>query len=435
MSSRIVALDIQQVKRITAAHIEPDGSLVIIGGENAAGKSSVLDAIAYALGGGKLLPQQPLRTGAGHGSVEVKLDDGATIRRTFTAQGGGTLKITLGDGLSPQKAQTWLDARIGSLSFDPTAFLRAETKDQARILRDLCGVDTRALDAERAKVYAERTEIGRDAKRAQAAAQTAPHYPDAVAVPVQEIVSAQATEQRQIREAEQRVRLAKEFARAIQEIESRAKTDTAEIEAEIARLQERAKTIAADTRATLEEYRPVADDLDAAQQELDALPAPVDWSERIHEAEEQNRRVRANGDCAKLASEAARYQADVDKLTARLTEIDAHRVRLLASARFPLPGLSIDASGAPTYSGLPLSQASQAEQIRISMMVGLSLSPDLRIMLIRDGSLLDESNMALLTSLAEEHGAQVWIERVGDADAGAIVIEDGTVRPEMANGR
>lgn len=424
----ITELSIQQVKRITAAHINPDGSMVIIGGENAAGKSSVLDSIAYALGGGKLIPEKPLRKGAKKGSVSVTLDDGTVIKRTFTAAGGGGLKVTTKDGTSPKGAQSWLDSRIGSLSFDPTEFLRQKAPKQATVLRDLCGVDTTEMDAKRAKLYAERTNINRDVSRADGAAESAEHYPDAVAVDVDTLLEKQATEQ----SARDSISSALQTAQRRGDQHGRAVANKANsltnIDREIEALQTQRKDTEAAADAEIRGLAKAPAELKKTQQEYDRQPEPTDYREAIRDAVEANRQIRANERRERLLTEAADYHKASNQLTYKIDAIDGERDQMLSSATFPLAGLAIDDKGDPTYNGVPLEQASGAEQIRISIMVGLALSPDLRIMLIRDGSLLDASNMELIAKLADENSAQVWVERVGDSDDSAIVIEDGTVR-------
>ena len=162
---KILALDVQNIKKIKAVHIEPKGSTVILGGRNEQGKSSTLDAIMMALAGGRSIPTMPVREGAESGRVEIDLGDvivTKTIRpdRKFSLSvemkmaDGGTAKIS--------SAQAWLDAKIGELSFDPLEFLKKSPKDQADTLRALVGIDTTAIDADRAEAYQDRTAVNRD---------------------------------------------------------------------------------------------------------------------------------------------------------------------------------------------------------------------------------------------------------------------------------
>lgn len=117
---QIVELRASNVKRLTAVTIRPDehGNLVVLSGRNGAGKSSVLDAIAMALGGREQIPAEPIRRGADRAEVVVDLGE-LVVRRTFTPSGGGTLVVSNRDGARFQSPQTMLDALVGRLTFDP----------------------------------------------------------------------------------------------------------------------------------------------------------------------------------------------------------------------------------------------------------------------------------------------------------------------------
>jgi hypothetical protein len=95
----------------------------------------------------------------------------------------------------------------------------------------------------------------------------------------------------------------------------------------------------------------------------------------------------------------------------------------------PIEGLALNEEGV-TFNDLPFSQCSSAEQLRISVAMGLALNPKLKVLLIRDGSLLDEESMKALAEQAAAADAQVWLERVGDKDKCAVIIEDGAVKEE-----
>lgn len=139
--------------------------------------------------------------------------------------------------------------------------------------------------------------------------------------------------------------------------------------------------------------------------------------------------------CARGRSEPSEQlreaEAQHEALSRKIDEIDKAKRKMLADARFPVEGLSVEA-GAVTLNGLPLKQASSAEQLRCCLAIGAALNPKLRTMLVRDGSLLDEDSLRLVAEWAElhdMHDMQVIMERVGKA-AGGIVIEDGEVLEE-----
>lgn len=415
--SKIIKLDVKNVKRIKAVHIEPDGSVVILGGQNKQGKSSVLDAIMMALAGGKTIPPVPLHRGEKRGHVRIDLDD-VIVTRTFTEGGGGSLTVDakIGDTTARvQSPQAWLDARIGALSFDPLAFLRQDPKKQAETLRRLVGIDTSGLDAERAEVFAQRTAINRQARDAEGAARDLPVYADAPSEPVN-IASLTADLQR----AQAENRTADEAGRTY--------------EAALSQVQACERTIR-DLRMRLKQEEAALAEAQAAEESakktLDGCTrtATDPLISRLEQADESNQQVRANQSRAKAIKDADALKEQSDLLTMRLDEIDDEKARTLAYAHFPVPGLSLGDDGGVTYDGLPVEQASSAEKAGISMAVAMAMNPNVRLAFIRDGSLLDAQSLAMICDLAAQHDAQVWIERVGDGDVGAVVIEDGMVRP------
>ena len=104
---------------------------------------------------------------------------------------------------------------------------------------------------------------------------------------------------------------------------------------------------------------------------------------------------------------------------------------MIASAEFPVEGLGFDETGV-TMNDLPFVQASDALKLRVSVAMGMKMNPELRVLLIRNGSLLDEDNLAMIAEMAEESNSQVWLEKVGKSDDVTVLIEDGMVAEEEA---
>ncbi|MBU2110832.1 MAG: ATP-binding protein, partial [Actinobacteria bacterium] len=152
---RVVKLTAENIKRISAVEITPTGDVIVIGGKNGAGKSSVLDSIAYALGGQKLVAAQPVRRGQEKGRVRVDLGD-IVVTRSFTATGGGQLVVSDKDGKRQTSPQAILDRLVGRLSFDPLAFATMDPAKQRDTLREIAGLDLTDLDAQRVALYEKR---------------------------------------------------------------------------------------------------------------------------------------------------------------------------------------------------------------------------------------------------------------------------------------
>src|SRR5690606_9517554 len=113
-------------------------------------------------------------------------------------------------------------------------------------------------------------------------------------------------------------------------------------------------------------------------------------------------------------------EGDAESLTSKIQAIDQQKADMLAKAPFPVCGLGFDENGV-TLNGLPFDQASSAERLRVSVAMGIALNPKLRVMLIRDGSLLDSDSLALVAQMAEEHDTQVWVERVSEGEDVSVI--------------
>jgi len=422
---KIIQLNAENVKRLRAVEIKPgDNGLVIVAGRNGQGKTSVLDSIEYALAGKRSLPEKPVRSGEDKATITVALDGHPplTVRRTITESGGGQLTITAGDGLRAASPQTLLDKLCGSIAFDPLEFIRMEPRKQVEVLRALVGLDFSELDAQAAELFSERTEVHRQAKAVKARLDASPAVDGA---PAAEIAVAELLDELKRRQAANRANDAqrdelKSMASAIDETDQ----EIVELEHRIAELQVR-----------LEGKRELAEAMrlsHAAQSQKVRQLADADCGEIerwIADSERLNAQVRAAAARKHLADEHAALCARANVLTERLADVASDKAALLAAAQWPVPGLGFD-SGGVTLNGLPLGQASSAEQLRVSVAMGLAAHPELRVLLVRDGSLLDADSLAKLAEIAAEHDAQVWVERVGEGDPCAVVIEDGTVRTE-----
>lgn len=407
---KIIELSAENVKRLKAVRIKPDGSIVQITGRNAQGKSSVLDAIAMALGGKDQAPTKPIRSGATKARIVCKLDD-LVVTRTFT-EGGGTLTVTGADGVKMPSPQAMLDKLVGKLSFDPLAFSRMDAKRQLETLRGLVGLDTTELDQKRSALYDERTEANRELKSMQAQLDAAPYHADApeselsVADLIQQLDTA--NRKNQLRDA---LRSSIESqASAIEQKRQRIEA----LESELAGLREQLAACVSNIGSDKTKY------------EQSALVDVAPIRDQINNADRINRQVRENRQHAELEKKLDRVRTEANGLTEAIEWVDQEKQRLLTAAKFPVPGLSFSDSGV-LFNGIPFEQASSAEQLRVSVAMGLAMNPELRVLLIRDGSLLDSESLALIAEMAEQADAQVWLERVSDGEQTGIVIEDGEV--------
>lgn len=448
----IVELRAENVKRLKAVRIEPDGRMVTLTGRNGQGKSSVLDSIMYALAGKAAQPVQPVRRGAERAEVVVRLDDGKTVRRTWSAHGGTALAVESPDGARYPTPQKLLDELVGELSFDPLAFCRLHPRDQASTLKRLAGIDLADLDARREATFNERTITNRELKTAEAQLAGLPEIdaPNTEAN-ITAIIGRQ-TEAAAILKANNQARAAvdqlrgrihngeEHIAQLEQQQADQAKTD-AETIARLEKQLDEAKDAAAHHEQEHQAAKAKAEsllaqiraDLAAAEANVAALVDPnlEAINAELRQAEETNRQVRAQKDRQAKAAAVAELRAKSEGLTQQLADIDRQKAETIAAAKMPVAGLGFDDNGV-TLNGLPFEQASQSQQIQASAAIAAALNPKLRVMLIRDGSLLDRDSLAILAEMAESQDMQVWLERVTDGQPVGIVIEDGEIKNDQA---
>lgn len=417
MTTRIHQIHIANFKRIEGITVQPKGAVTKVKGRNGAGKSSFIDALQAVLGGEKMRPDHPLRAGAKKGEVQIEFGEYiATLRITET--GNSYLSVTGQDG-QPVKggAQAFLNKLIGpgGLAFDPLAF--AETlspKEQAAALMRAVGIDLAPIDAKRRELYEERTVIGRQRDAARAKIPLAPMRND---IPDEEQSAGRVAEKLADWEARRgRFERAKEdHERAIdarnlaaQAVEN-AKLALKQLEA---RLEEadRACRRAADAAANAMDDAPSVErlaELRADLRNIDALNALVREKKARREAE----------------AEARRLAEQYDQLTDKLELIERKKAEFVAEAELPVPGLAFTEEGI-TLNGVPFNQASTAQKLRVGVAVALADRPELRCILIRQGSLLDAESMAALAELVEQHGAQAFVEVVSD-DRELTIVDAG----------
>ena len=407
--------------------ITPDGNTVVIGGKNKQGKSSLLDCISYALGGKKLIPDKPVRTGADEGKIVVKLDGDQSrhlpplvIERTFSAEGTTKLEVKSDDGYDAPSPQALLDGLWGRMCLDPLEFTRLPSAKQMEALRGVVGLDFTDLDAERKKLYDQRTTEKRTLEQLKAQLQAVPPIDG---VPEQEVSVAELME-------------VLGRCRAVNAANAAAQTDVENAKARLSGIRGTAAGLQADIRAlevkldaVLQSEAEAAASVEAKDASCRAL---IDQDiavveSQISQADTVNAKVRQNKRNAELKVFIAQVTGAVKGLSDKIDAKDAEKAKMLAEASWPVPGLSFG-DGGVLLNGLPFEQASQAEQLEVAISMALAANPVLRVLLIRDGSLMDEDTLATVGTIAETHDAQVWIERVSQGAECSVILENGIAK-------
>jgi DNA repair exonuclease SbcCD ATPase subunit len=399
---KIIKLKSENVKRIKAVEIEPNGNIVKITGKNGEGKTSVLDSIMWALSGKDSIQSMPIRKGSDKATIELDLGK-YKIVRSITSK-GAYIKVTTSDGASYPSPQKLLDEIVGKLSFDPLEFIRMQAKEQSMILRKLSGIDLTALDAKEKELFDLRRDAKREADRTAAVAMNAPlpeNAPDA-------LVSA--------------ADLTTELQEAIKHNQA-----IDDLESSISGKQERIKQIKTQI-ANLQSSLKDAEKSVSDQEKQLAGMKPIDTDElrgklsTIESDNELYRKKIAHDKAAELAKNAASAHKKLDD---ELESIRKNRKEIISSASYPLEGLAISEDGNISFNDIPIDQISLAEQIRVSTAVSMSLNPELRVIRITDGSLLDSTSLSVITELANDNDYQIWIEMVDESGEVGFYIEDG----------
>lgn len=426
---RIVNLQAENIKRLIAVDITPDSSLVQITGKNGAGKTSILDAIWWAFTGVRSIQSQPIRAGAVR--ARIRLDMGElVITRKFSRKKADVSKYTTeitvenADGAQFRSPQTILDTLIGELSFDPLEFARMKPREQFDALRVFVPeFDFSQWTQDWEHQYEERRNLNRSAKERRSAAESIA-LPDIPIEPVDEerLVAEMAAA------AEHNSSIAKrKYSREnVRSAISVHEEDAHHCLNRIEQLKKRIEHEKDKHQHSAAEASKLQDKLDAAEE----LPAPVDTDElaaQLNAARETNAQYAEIEQRERYLAEADSYQQQADEAQIKMETMDGEKRAKIAAAKLPVAALSFG-DGEIFLDGLPFEQASDAQQLRASVGIAMAANPTLRVLRIRDGSLLDDDGIQTLSEMAEAEDYQVWIERVDNSGKIGFVIEEGELK-------
>lgn len=430
---RIINFSANNVMRLTAVDITPEGNTVILAGRNRSGKTSILRSIAAVLEGAKNRPDALLHRGADKGDIRLTIGNSEPdlIVHLKVTEAGETLTVTTASGAKHQAPQAILDTLRSAVGFEPMSFLQmgrdAEgRKKQAAMLAKLVGINHTILDSDRQKYFDERTAVNREVKQARTVWDAAVGHTD---VPKEEISVLDATERLRVaNEHNAKNEDARALVSTLAEKGARhvgyVQTDKDELVRLLKMVEEKQQAIAmkeAELVTIRADYKSAND---TAKILKDIDPQPIQWD--IERAEDTNRKVRANKQKAMWLDQLNEKEAESAELTKKIEAIEKTKAKELSEANFPLPGLAFNSDGI-TYNGFDLSAASGAEQLLIAMGIGSGLNPKLRVLLFRDAALLDADSRKIVEDYAAEHDTQIWLECIQE-EAGSIVICDGSVK-------
>lgn len=408
---RIINLQAENIKRLVAIDITPEGNTIRISGKNGAGKTSVLDAIYWALGGTENIQDQPIREGQEEGHIRLDLGE-YIVERHFKEGGKTALKISTADGKRFATPQTLLDSLLGAITFDPLAFSRMDAKKQADVIKKIANfeVDFDELEKLNKEDYDLRRDLNRDIKTLES--QIA-----GIKVPVdtpEDLIDVSA-KSNELNAALDKKREFESLERKISGGKAQLDDLQAQIKALEARIEEGGKII-----------KGWEDEAEKAKAELLEDKALEDLKSEIANASTVNQAVAQAKDKSAKKTSLKKLEDQVEEINKRMAERDKQKADAIAAAKLPVEGLSLN-NGEVTFNNIPLEQCSSAEQLRISTAIAIAGNPKLRVIRIQDGALLDADSLALLDKMAADNDFQIWIERVGEEPL-SVVIEEGRVK-------
>ncbi|MFR7589824.1 MAG: AAA family ATPase [Longibaculum sp.] len=409
---KINQLEIENVKRIKAVAVTPSASgLTIIGGNNNQGKTSVLDSIAWALGGEDFRPSNPVRdTSTIPPNLKVTLNNGIIVERKGK---NSSLKVT--DPTGKKAGQTLLNDFVDKLALNLPKFMNSSNKEKANILLQIIGVGEQLAryEFEENELYQERLAIGRIADQKKKYAKEQEFYNDAPKdlVSPQELIN------------QQQSILAKNGEN------QRKREMVTQFEYKVSVLTEEVAALKKQLQAKELELNKATGDLTIAKTDaMDLIDQSTDELERnLAEIEEINRKVRANLDKEKAEEEAKQYAEQYDSLTVKIENIRKHKMDLLKNADLPLPGLSVE-DGELTYNGKKWDGMSGSEQLKVSTAIVRKLNPKCGFVLLDKLEQMDLITLNEFGQWLENEGLQAIATRVSTGDECSIIIEDGMVK-------
>lgn len=417
MPVKINKLEIENVKRVKAVKMEPSANgLTIIGGNNAEGKTSVLDAIAWALGGNSFKPSDPVRRGSATAPyLKVTMSNGLIVERK-----GKNSALTVTDPSGQRAGQSLLDSFVEKLALDLPRFLQANDKEKAQTLLNIIGVGPQLmeLEAKEKQKYQERTMIGRIADQKQKFAAEQPYYPDA---PADLLSPADLIRQQQdilLRNAEK------------DKIRSQA-IEMERLEAIAEKAVSQAYAAAAEAEKRLQDakeaYNQACRNREIAFSRAETAgenESTAELEANIDQVEEINRKVRANLDKEKAEEDAKEYTRQYDILSAEIETVRQKKTDLLKGADLPLPDLAV-LDGRLTYKGQQWDNMSGAEQLIVATAIVRKLNPECGFVLMDKLEQMDRKTLQEFGSWLDAEGLQVIATRVSTGEECQIIIEDG----------
>jgi len=417
---KIIGLKAENFMNLKAVNIQLNGQALVIRGKNGEGKTSVLNIVIHGLGGKRYSGlDEPIMHGETTALTEVETEKWI-VRRDMTATGDRLVVRSVDGKARFESPQAMLNECLGDLTADPSKFKFQKPKEQREIVMKLAGLDFTGLDKERAGLYVERTAANREVGKYQGALDSrapihehTPQEPVEVKTLMGLLDTLNANQDRH-----------QAYLRWVDGIEARQRGINQEITEQREEIRFAEKAI---TRLEAE-YGELANSFD--QNDIVQAVSEDEFTmirNRIEQVDETNKRVRENE--SRLETEDALNEAKAlkDSFTQSIEAIDAQKDHALANAAFPIEGLGVNDEHV-LFHGIPLSQISDGEAMKVSTVISMALNPSLKVVFLRQATLLDGSQLKAVLDLCKERDYQPFVELVADGPGETgFYIEDGSV--------
>ena len=452
---------------------ELDGRSIEVTGDNGKGKTSIIDAIRYALTNTSNR-EYIVKNGESEGEIIVETDTGLCIdRRKRTNQ--SDYKSVKENGKETSSPESLLRSLFTPLQLDPVEFTQMSKNEQNRIILDLIEFDwdlnwikekfgeipegvnyeqnilqvLNDIQAENGKYFQERQDINREIRNRKA-------FIEDIAKGLHDDYHAEVWEDYELGETYKKIAEIKknndviERAKAfVENYDNKIRGLQAEKEIKVSGIEkevsnERTMLVssiekmkaeinaAEDKLKTLEdrqndkikvvesEYKEkvakLGADIETAMQYADK---PIidcsDLEDEASEAEEMIKHLKEYDRMKKMDEELKKLIKASDELTRKIELARRLPGEILQTATIPIEGFSVK-DGIPLINGLPVSNLSEGEQLSLCVDVALSKPNSLQIILIDGAEKLSDSNREKLYEKCKEKGLQFIATRTTNGE-------------------
>ena len=415
---KIRMLRVDNLKGVKHVEIKPGENVIVIAGNNGAGKTSVLDAVAWGLLGGREMEKtpKPIREGEEEAKVVIELDDFIVQKKWTDKTKTGYLQVVGKDNTKYSRPQELLSGFIGKLTFDPGEFSELRAKEQRFMLVDLVGIKDKlaVLDEKRGKLFDERTLVSRDVRKTEAIFEALP-------IPDKDLPENPVS----VMEISGKLRRAIEANNDIDMVKNavgRNKENLENYNEEIDMLMQKIDSLKVNIET---ENKSLENNLKfiKGSQTIDIKPI----EEEIQKAEMVNSRISEAREFRELDKKLQGITGEVKTLSGAIGKLDNEKEATIKDAPMPIEGLGIE-DDFVSFRGIPYNQLSKSEQIKVSVKIAMAMNPDLRVILMTYGSLLDDDAMDYMEKVSKEEDYQIWVERISIDKYSDVILVDGEVK-------